>query len=231
MGADTDSMELVELEGVDADSEALVRGRRTLVRVSAVGAAVATLVVLLAVLPLAGVTYPYSRALVPSLAGPAETLLMMFGITQVLLAVAALTLVAVARRLPYGIGAVITLVVGASLTTAAVRTWADGWVPSSALPNGYVAACAALVGAATLVAAPRFLPMVWGLGGVAVLAVAAAAVVGGSATVVGIATTLLIVVGWWAGSSAVMLFSPVAAEREAQNPLDTAALALRRRMR
>lgn len=248
MSADTDSMELVELEDADLemsgrpgddlersglvvydlDNDTVVRRRRTLACLSAIGAAVVALAVILAGLPLAGVTYPYSRALVPSLTGPSETLVTTFGLTQVLLAVAALTVVALIRKLPYGIGAVITLVVGASITTAAVRTWADGWVPASALPNGYVTACAALVCAATLVAAPRFLPMVWGLGVVGALTVAAAAVVGGSATVVGIATTLLIVAGWWAGACAVMLYSPIAAEREAQNPFDTAALALRR---
>ena len=48
-------------------------------------------------------------------------------------------------------------------------------------------------------------------------------------TLVGVTTTLLIIAAWWAGSSAVMVYSPVAAEREAQNPLDTAAMALRRR--
>ena len=145
------------------------------------------------------------------------------------IAVSALTVVALIRKLPYAIGSVISLVVGTSLTTAAVRTWADGAVPASALPSGYVAAALSLICASTLVASARFAPMIWGLGTVAAVAVAGAAVVGGSASVVGVTTTLLIIAAWWAGSSAVMVYSPVAAEREAQNPLDTAAMALRRR--
>ncbi|WP_072807099.1 hypothetical protein [Rhodococcoides yunnanense] len=245
MSADTDSMELVELEEAalyekaatyekaalyeeEDDPDVRVRRDRTLARVAVVGVVLFGLVVVLAALPLLGVTYPYSRAVVPSLVDPSGALLRAFGITPVLLAVAALTVVALFRALPYGIGAVITLVVGASLTTAAVRAWAAGWVPASALPNGYVTAAVSLVCATTLVAAPRFLPMVWGLGAVGATTVCAAAIVGGSATIIGVATTLLIVLGWWAGSSAVMLHSPVAAEREAQNPFDTAALALRR---
>lgn len=230
MSADTDSMDLIELEGIEEDTDIRVRRRGVAARLGAVAVVVVALVVVLALLPLVGVTYPYSRAIVPSLTAPSDMLLRAFGLTPVLVGVAALTVIALMRKLPYGIGAVITLVVGASLTTAAVRAWADGWVPASALPNGYVTACAALICAATLVASPRFLPMVWGLGAVGAATVSASAVVGGSATVVGIATTLLIVVGWWAGSSAVMLYSPLAAEREAQNPFDTAALALRRRM-
>ncbi|MET0198580.1 hypothetical protein CH289_16595 [Rhodococcus sp. RS1C4] len=228
MSADTDSMELVQLEGIEIDHDALARSRRLMARLVAVAGLLGVLAVVLVVLPLAGVTYPYSRALVPSLDGPANALLEAFGVTPVLVAVAGLTVVSLIRKLPYGIGAVIALVLGASLTTAAVRSWADGWVPASALPNGYVTACASLVCAATLVASARFLPMVWGLGAVAVATVSAAAVIGGSATVVGIVTTVAIVTAWWAGSSAVMLYSPVAAEREAQNPFDTAALALRR---
>lgn len=226
MNSDTDSMELVELEGPEEDEVVAARG--TLTRAAVVAMTVFATVVVLVVLPVLGVTYPYSRAIVPSSTGPSETLLKAFGLTPVLIAVAALTVVALIRKLPYGIGAVITLVVGASLTTAAVRAWADGWVPASALPNGNVTACLALISAATLVASSRFLPMVWGLGSVGAVTVAGAAVIGGTASIVGVVTTLLIVLGWWAGSSAVMLFSPIAAEREAQNPFDTAALALRR---
>ncbi|SNS85218.1 hypothetical protein [Rhodococcoides kyotonense] len=231
MSADTDSMELVELEEselYEEDSDAIARRRRILARVVAVGAAVAGLIVLLAVLPLAGIDYPHSRAVVPSLVSPSDAVLTAFGITPVLVAVAALTVVALMRKLPYGIGAVITLVIGASLTTAGVRAWANGWVPASALPNGYVTAAVALVCATTLVASSRFLPMVWGLGGVGAATVCAAAVIGGATSVVGVLTTVLIVLGWWAASSAVMVYSPVAAEREKQNPFDTAALAFRR---
>ena len=235
MGTDTDSMELIELEDDGADTvpttadAVAARGRAMLVRLCAVGVASGGLLAVLLVLPLVGVTYPHSRALVPSLTVPSDTLLQFSGITPVLVAVAALTVIALMRALPYGIGAVISLVVGASLTTAAVRTWADGLVPASALPNGYVTAALALICAATLVSSPRFLPMVWGLGVVAAVTLAGALVVGGTASVVGLATTLLIVGGWWAASSAVMVYSPIAAEREASNPFDTAALALRRR--
>lgn len=231
MSMDTDSMELVELEGIEDEQSAVARGRGTLLRLCVVAASILASIVVLSVLPILGATYPHSRVMVPSLTGPADALLQLFGLTPVLIAVAALTVLALIRRLPYGIGAVISLVVGASLTTAAVRNWADGWVPASALPNGYVCACISLICAATLVAAPRFLPMVWGLGAVAAITVSSAAVVGGAASIVGVVTTLLIVVGWWAGSSAVMLYSPIAAAREAQNPLDTAALAFRERMR
>jgi hypothetical protein len=233
MSADTDSMELVELEEnelYEEDTGAVARRRRILARAIAVGAAMVGLAVLLVILPLAGVDYPHSRTVVPSLAGPSDSLLTAFGITPVLVAVAALTVVALIRKLPYGIGAVITLVVGASLTTAGVRAWAAGWVPASALPNGYITAAVALVCATTLVASTKFLPMVWGLGGVGAATVCAAAVVGGATSVVGVVTTVLIVVGWWAGSSGVMVYSPVAAEREKQNPFDTAALAFRKRM-
>jgi len=234
MASDTDSMELIELEGNvaagnDQDHRAVERRRATIRRACAGAAAVLALVAVLAVLPIVGVTYPHSRAIVPSLTAPSETLLQFFGITPVLIAVSALTIVALIRKLPYAIGSVISLVVGTSLTTAAVRTWADGAVPASALPSGYAAAALSLICASTLVASARFAPMIWGLGTVAAVAVAGAAVVGGSASVVGVTTTLLIIATWWAGSSAVMVYSPVAAEREAQNPLDTAAMALRRR--
>ena len=234
MGSDTDSMELIELEddagmGTTAESAIATRARALLVRVCAAGGALLGLVAVLAVLPLAGVTYPHSQAFFPKLTAPSETLLQFFGITPVLIAVAGLTVVALIRELPYGIGAVISAVVGASFTTAAVRTWADGLVPASALPNGYVTAALALICASTLVSSPRFLPVVWGLGTVAAVTVAGAAVVGGFTSVVGILATLLIVGGWWATSSAVMVYSPIAAEREASNPLDTAAMALRRR--
>ncbi|RRQ25523.1 hypothetical protein DK926_23185 [Rhodococcus sp. Eu-32] len=231
MSADTDSMELVELEENELyfdDVDAIARRRRILARAIAVGAATVGLVVLLGILPLAGVDYPHSRSVVPSLAGPSDSVLTAFGITPVLVAVAVLTVVALIRGLPYGIGAVITLVIGASLTTAGVRAWAVGWVPGSALPNGYATAAVALVCATTLVASPRFLPMVWGLGGVGVATVCAAAVVGGAVSVIGVVTTLLVVLAWWAVSSGVMVYSPVAAEREKQNPFDTAALAFRR---
>ncbi len=227
MNSNTDSLELVDFESFEEDTATSDRRQAAIIRIAAVGLCITGLVVLLVVLPLAGVTYPYSRGIVPALIGPSETLLRAFGITPVLCAVAALTMVAMIRELPYGIGAVTTLTVGASLTTAAARTWADGWVPTSALPNGYVTASLSLICAATLVASAKFLPVVWGLGTVAAATVAAAAVLGGSATVIGIATTLLIVAAWWAWSSAVMLYSPVAAEREARNPLDTAAMALR----
>lgn len=227
MSSDTDSMELVELEEHSA-TETFVDPHGPLARLVVVAASVLASILVLVVVPALGVTYPYSRTFAPSLTVPSETLLRAFGLTPVLTAVAALTVVALIRKLPYGIGAVITLVVGASLTTAAVRAWANGWVPASALPNGNLTACLALISAATLVASPRFLPMVWGLGTVAAVTVAGAAVIGGTASIVGVVTTALIVLGWWAGSSTVMLFSPIAAEREAQNPFDTAALALRR---
>ncbi|MDJ0395747.1 hypothetical protein QMK17_20710 [Rhodococcus sp. G-MC3] len=230
MSSDTDSMELIELEEFDDQTDAVLRRRATAVRLAAAAGAIVALIVVLAVLPILGITYPYSRGIVPSLTDPSKTALKAFGITPVPLAVAGLTVVALVRKLPYGIGAVITLVVGASLTTAAVRTWANGLVPESALPNGNVAACVALICAATLVASRAFLPMVWGLGAVAAMTISAGAVLGGAATIVGILTTALIVAAWWAASSAVMLYSPVAAEREAMNPLDTAAMALRNRL-
>lgn len=234
MTTNTDSMELFELKDDESNEEeldAVFRRRGTTVRAIAAGAAALMLLTILVVLPTLGFTYPHSRVVVTELVSLSEKVLQAFGITPVLISVAALTVVALIRKLHYGIGAVITLTIGASLTTAAVRTWAAGWVPASALPNGYVTACAALMCAATLVAATRHLPIVWGLGTVTVLAVGAAAVISGAATIIGVTTTLLIVAGWWAAASAVMLYSPVAAQREARNPLDTAAMAVQRRLR
>lgn len=241
MSSDTDSRGLARIsrrtsdERYEVHEEPIDHARadatRGMLRRLGVGvAATAALLVLFGVLPVAGFTFPLSAPMLPGLDGIGRSILGLIDITGVLVVVAALTVVALIRGLPYGIGVVITVSIGAVLTTALVRHWADGWVPTSALPSGQVTAVLAVVGCASLVVAPRFLPMVGGLGAVAVGITGVAAVITGSVTIVGVLAAVLVSAVWWAGGSAVMQFSPQASEREARNPFDTAALAVQRRM-
>ncbi|OZC93528.1 hypothetical protein CH294_17240 [Rhodococcus sp. 14-2483-1-1] len=151
-------------------------------------------------------------------------------VTTVLIAVAVLAAVALLRKLPYGIGVVIACTIGAVVTGELAREFAGASVSSTALPYGQLVATAALLGAASMVASTAWRPVVLGLGSAATLAVAAAALITGAASIVGIASALLVVFVWWPACSIVMLYSPDAAAREARNPLDTAALAVQRKM-
>jgi hypothetical protein len=81
----------------------------------------AALVVLYAVLPLLGVRYPPASVALEALYAPADTVLDVIDVTTVLVVVAALTVVAVVRKLPYGIGAILMLCLGSTLTAAAGR--------------------------------------------------------------------------------------------------------------
>ncbi|WP_143545288.1 hypothetical protein [Rhodococcus sp. 15-649-2-2] len=151
-------------------------------------------------------------------------------VTTVLIAVAVLAAVAVLRKLPYGIGVVIACTIGSVVTGELAREFAGSSVTPTGLPHGQLVATTALLGAASMVASSAWRPVVLGLGTTATLAVAAAALITGSASIVGIASALLVVFMWWPACSIVMLYSPDAAAREARNPLDTAAMAVQRKM-
>lgn len=151
-------------------------------------------------------------------------------VTSVLIAVAFLSAVALLRKLPYGIGVVLACTIGAVVTGELAREAAGPYVSSTELPYGQLVATAGLLAAASMVASAAWRPVVLGLGTVATLAVAAAASITGAASIVGIASALAVVLVWWPACSIVMQYSPVAAAREARNPLDTAALAVQRKM-
>ena len=151
-------------------------------------------------------------------------------VTSVLIAVAVLAVVALIRKLPFGIGVVIACTTGAVVPRARAREILAASMPSADLPNGQLVAVASLLGSASMVASTAWRPVILGLGTVATLAVAAAALIVGSASVTGIVAGASIVFVWWPACSIVMLYSPDAAAREARNPLDTAALAVQRKM-
>ncbi|QNG18237.1 hypothetical protein G4H71_02735 [Rhodococcus triatomae] len=156
----------------------------------------------------------------------AEPLVELVDLTTVLAATVALSVVAMIRRLPYGVAAVLIVSVGANLTAALARNWVPD-APAALLPNGHVVAVTALYGSALLVCAPRFRPVLAGLGFVAVVAVTAAAVTVETTSPAGALAAIAVSVFWWTVASALMQFSPVAAERESLRP-DTAAIALSR---
>ncbi|CCQ15786.1 Hypothetical membrane protein [Rhodococcus sp. AW25M09] len=151
-------------------------------------------------------------------------------VTTVLTAVAVLSVVAVLRKLPYGIGAVIACTIGAVLTAELAREVFGSTMSSTDLPYGQLVAVVAVLGAASMVASTAWRPAVLGLGTVGVFAVAASALLVGSASIVGIVGALTVVFVWWPACSIVMLYSPDAADREARNPFDTAAMAVQRKM-
>ncbi|MBY6687382.1 hypothetical protein HQ305_17630 [Rhodococcus sp. BP-149] len=207
-----------------------LRARRTTPRWWALtGVSAAALVVLYAVLPLLGVRYPPASVALEALYAPADTVLDVIDVTTVLVVVAALTVVAVVRKLPYGIGAILMLCLGSTLTAAAGSAWLSDHIATSALPDGRVVAASSVIASGALVVPGRLRPVVLGLGSALVAGVALAAVVTVGATGIGIVGALLVTGMWWGAAGVVMAHSPVAAAREAKNPLDTAALMLRRR--
>nr|WP_240945596.1 hypothetical protein [Rhodococcus sp. HNM0569] len=154
----------------------------------------------------------------------AEPVLTAVDVTTVMAATVVLSVVAMIRRLSYGVAAVLTLTVGANLGSALVRVWADG-APEAILPSGHVVAAMAVYSTGLLVASPRFKPVVSGLGAVVVLAVVAASLASEPVGLPGIAAAGTITAIWWAVASIIMVYSPIAAERERQRP-DPAAMAL-----
>ncbi|GGG00678.1 hypothetical protein GCM10007304_13280 [Rhodococcoides trifolii] len=201
------------------------RGTRRRLWTAAAVAAV-LLIALYAVLPAVGIDYPHGRTFLAPLYRPAAAVLGSLEVTSVLLAVTVLTVIAVVRKLHYGIAAVLLTTLGANLMGAAMRAWIGDAVLPSAVANGPVIAAASVVAAASTVCAWRWRPAVAGLGSVVILAVAGAAVITAAASVVSVVGALLVVGFWWSLASVVMTHSPIAAERERQNPLSTAAMAL-----
>ncbi|MEV0948220.1 hypothetical protein [Rhodococcus sp. NPDC049939] len=156
----------------------------------------------------------------------AEPVVEAVNVTSVLAATTIVAIVAAMRKLPYGMAAALMLCIGSNITGAGIREWASD-TSATLLPNGHVVAIIALWGAALLVTAPRFQPVLVGLGFVVVVAVAGAVALVDPISVPGIVASLLVGAIWWALASAVMLYSPAAAERERQRP-DTAAIAFSR---
>jgi hypothetical protein len=154
----------------------------------------------------------------------ADQVINVVDVNSVLVATVVLAVVATVRKLSYGMGAILLLCLGANLTSAAVRA-SDA--PSVLLPSGHVVAVAALYGSAILVSAPRFRPVVAGLGFALILGVAGAAALVEPISVYGLVASLVVASIWWALASILMLYSPVAAEREALRP-DTAAIVFSR---
>lgn len=190
-------------------------------------AATCGVVLLLMYLLVPGAAFaPVVTDLAPRVADSAVHALRLINITIVLAATAAVTVVAMVRKLPYGIGSVLMLCLGANLSCAGIQLWAAG-LPEAALPSGHLVAVAALVAATRLVAAPRFVPVVTGLGAALVIAVAGVVALGVPTSLLALGAAGLLVIAWWAAASAVMQYSPIAAERERARP-DTAALALSR---
>lgn len=214
-----------ESRSANTSERAHRRAIRTRLTVS--GLCAALLSVLLMWVPNMAPVWPVSTSPAAALASRA---LSTIDVTAVLTVLAALTVVALVRKLPYGIGVVIACVVGAEVTTALVRHLAASSTTATDLPSGQLVAVTALLGAASMVASATWRPMILGLGTVAALAVGAAQLVVGSVSPVGIVSALLITGMWWPACSVVMLFSPAAAAREARNPFDTAALVAQRRM-
>jgi hypothetical protein len=156
----------------------------------------------------------------------ADQVINVVDVNSVLVATVVLAVVATVRKLSYGMGAILLLCLGANLTSAAVRAWASD-APTVLLPSGHVVAVAALYGSAILVSAPRFRPVVAGLGFALILGVAGAAALVEPISVYGLVASLVVASIWWALASILMLYSPVAAEREALRP-DTAAIVFSR---
>lgn len=173
---------------------------------------------------------PSNSAASTSVTGPADLLLAAIDVTTVLIAVAVLAVVALLRKLPYGIGVVIACASGSVVSSAFIRMLAGTAQTSPALPSGQVVAVASLLGAASMVASSAWRPAVLGLGSVATLTVAAAALVADTVSITGVAASILVAFVWWPACSVVMLYSSAASAREARNPFDTAALAAQRRM-
>ncbi|NRI67753.1 hypothetical protein FEZ60_19730 [Rhodococcus sp. MS16] len=161
-----------------------------------------------------------------SLRSVADQIVRIVDVTAVLTATAALAAVSMIRTLPYGIGAILMLGVGANLTSAALGSWLTD-APTALLPSGHVVAAAALYGSAVLISAPRWRPVIVGLGISGVAAVAVSVVATEMSGIFGVVAGLLIAAAWGCVAAILMEHSPVAAKREAARP-DTAAIAFSR---
>lgn len=228
-------VESVRVPGASArssDTRARSVGHRIGVRPRLLASAIsgAALLVVLALLRSGGLAVSSAPVVDDRIVDLAAAVLSGLDITVVLTAVAALTVVPMVRQLPYGIGVVIACTVGSALTAALIGTWGAASIPAAGLPNVTVTAVTGFVGAAWSVAAPRCRPATLGLGAVVVATVAGCTVVTGAAVPAGVSGALLVAACWWSACSIVMLRSPVAAAREARNPLDTAAIAVRRKL-
>lgn len=149
-----------------------------------------------------------------------------FDVTAVLAATTALAVVSMVRGLPYGIGAILILGMGANLTNAAIGSWLTD-VPQSLQPSGHVAAATALYCSAVLITAPRWRPVVAGLGFVGVAAVGASALGAELSGIFGVIAGSLVALVWACVAAILMARSPIAAKREELRP-DTAAIAFSR---
>lgn len=188
----------------------------------------ALLLALYAALPALGVTFSPASNVAEVLYRPSAALLNAVDVTSVLVIVAVLAVVTVVRGLPYGIGAVLLLSLGATIGTAIGRSLVGTYVTPSALPDARLVAVTAIVAAASLTLPARVVPAVVGLGAAVVVAVSGAALVTASASIVGVVGSLAVVGFWWSVAAVIMAHSPIAAAREAKNPMNTAALMLRR---
>ena len=126
------------------------------------------------------------------------------------------------RGLPYGIGAILLLGMGANLTNAAFGSWLPD-VPQDLLPSGHVAAATALYCSAILISAPQWRPVVAGLGFVGVAAIGASALAAELSGLFGVIAGILITLVWACAAAILMARSPIAAKREELRP-DTAAI-------
>ncbi|MDV8008572.1 MULTISPECIES: hypothetical protein [Rhodococcus] len=149
-----------------------------------------------------------------------------FDVTAVLAATTALAVVSMVRGLPYGIGAILLLGMGANLTNAAFGSWLPD-VPQDLLPSGHVAAATALYCSAILISAPQWRPVVAGLGFAGVAAIGASALAAELSGLFGVIAGVLIALVWACAAAILMARSPIAAKREELRP-DTAAIAFSR---
>lgn len=149
-----------------------------------------------------------------------------FDITAVLAATAVLAVVTTMRRLPYGLGAILGLGLGANLTNATIGSrFAD--LPATLAPSGHVAAATALYCSAILVTSPSWRPAVAGLGFAGVVMVGVSTLVADATSLFAIVAGALIALVWGCAAAILMSRSPEAAKREEARP-DTAALAFSR---
>ncbi|AOW94851.1 hypothetical protein BFN03_11610 [Rhodococcus sp. WMMA185] len=195
--------------------------RRSAYRLAVAAAGVVALSLLYAISP------EVPALTLPTVLRPvAEPAVAAINLTSVLAATTVLSIIAAMRKLPYGMTAILLLCIGSNLTSVGIREWASD-ASATWLPSGHLVAVIALWGAAFIVAAPRLRPVLAGLGFAVVIAIAGAVALVNPISVFGIVASLLVGAIWWALASTVMLYSPVAAEREAARP-DTAVIALNR---
>ncbi|MCJ0906554.1 hypothetical protein [Rhodococcus sp. ARC_M6] len=161
-----------------------------------------------------------------SLESVADWVIIRVDVTAVLAATTALAVVSMVQNLHYGIGVILMLGVGANLTTAALGSWITD-VPTTLLPSGHVVAATALYGSAVLVSAPRWRPVVIGLGISGVAGVCISACAAEMSGVFGVIAGLLVASVWGCAAAILMERSPIAAQREALRA-DTAVVAFSR---